>query len=240
MLFRLLMYPLVALALTCTGLAQAQTSPAADAAFKHLDDYLKNNPLDFETSFNATSDGNELYSGTGHFLIQRPNQLHAEITLAGGSYLVISDGTILTIYDTKRHKYSQTASPPSLAAAFGFFTGELGIDSQVLDFMGVVDNVVTGSDGAKTSASGSETIGGKSCDKFTVSGPSGDDTWLAWLEKSDKPLLCKLIYRSVDGPAQTNSFKWNPTPAFTQQTFEFVPPAGSSKIDIGDLNLASP
>lgn len=241
MLYRLLIYPALALMLVCAGVAQAQTNDAAaEVAFKNLDDYLQKNPLDFETSFNATSDGNELYRGTGHFLIQRPNQLHSEITLSQNTYWVISDGTVLTIYDVQQHKYSQTASPQSLAAAFGFFTGELGIDSQVLNFMDIVDSVVTGSDGTKATAAGSDMIAGQQCDKFTVSGSSGDDTWQVWLQKGDKPLLCKLVYQSVDGPAQTNTFTWKTTPAFTPQTFEFSPPAGAAKVDIGDLNLASP
>jgi len=240
MLNRLLLYPVLALLFTGISVAQAQTSESAAVTFKHLDEYLQANPLDFETAFDASSDGNELYRGKGHFLIQRPNDLRAEITLGHNTYLIISDGTVLTIYDEQQHKYSQTAAPPSLAAAFGFFTGEIGIDSQVLNFMDIVDNVVSASDGTKASTAGSDTIDGKACDKFAVADASGDNTWQVWLEKGDKPLLCKLVYHSVDGPEQTNSFSWKTSPAFAADTFKFSPPAGSAKVDIGDLNLASP
>lgn len=240
MFYRLLVYPALACLFAGNAVAQAPTSDSAKVAFEHLAQYLQKNPLDFGTAFDASSDGNELYRGKGHFLIQRPNDLHAEITLGNNTYLIISDGTTLTIYDEQQRKYSQTASPQSLAAAFGFFTGEIGIDSQVLNFMDIVDNVVSGSDGTKAVATGSSTIDGRDCDTFTVADQSGDNTWKVWLGKGDTPLIYRLVYHSVDGPSQTNTFTWNATPAFTADTFKFSPPAGSAEVDIGDLNLASP
>lgn len=240
MSYRFFVYPFLALTLTCAGLTSARADDAAQAAFKKLDDYLQSNPLDFQTTFNATSDGNELYHGTGRFIIRKPSALRANVALGRNTYLVISDGSVLTIYDPQQKKYSQTPAPPSLPAAFGFFTGELGIDSQVLNFMNVVHDAVSGSDGTTVKSSGSATIDGKSCDEFTVSASSGDDTWNVWLEKGDKPLLCKLIYRSVDGPAQSNMFHWNSAPAITPETFTFTAPSGATKVDVGDLNMASP
>lgn len=223
-----------------TAAGEAQTSSSADTAFKKLADYLQSNPLDFQTTFDAKSGGNELYRGKGHFLLRRPNQLHAEITLGGNVYWIISDGTVLTIYDVQQRKYSQTPSPATLSAAFGFFTGEIGIDSQVLNFMEIVDDAVSGSSSFKVTSAGSGTIDGKNCDQFAVASASGDDTWQAWLEKGDKPLLCRLIYKSVDGPAQTNTFAWKSPAAISAESFTFSPPAGAKKVDIGDLNLAAP
>lgn len=240
MSFRFFAYPFLALMLAATGVAEGQTSDAAQAAFKKLDDYLQNNPMDFETKFNATSDGNELYHGTGHFILRQPTALRADISLNANTYVVISDGTVLTIYDPQQKKYSQNAAPGSLSAAFGFFAGELGIDSQVLNFMGVVHEAVSGNDGTTIKAAGNESVDGKSCDKFTVTGASGDDTWQVWMEQGDKPRFCKLVYHSVDGPAQTNMFHWNAAPKISPDTFTFTAPAGSTKVDVGDLNMVSP
>lgn len=237
---RSLIYPALALALACTSPAQAQSSDAAKVAFKKLDDYLQKNPVDFETSFDAQSDGNELYRGKGHFIIRQPNALRADTTLGHNTYVVVSDGSVLTIFNPQDKRYSQNAAPQSLPAAFGFFTGEIGIDSQVLNFMSIVHDVVASGDIAKVTDSGSDVIDGKSCDKFTVSEASGDDTWQVWLEKGDTPLICKLVYKSVDGPAQSNTFHWNAAPTLTAETFTFSPPAGSTKVDIGDLNMVSP
>ncbi|HML30887.1 MAG TPA: DUF2092 domain-containing protein, partial [Hyphomicrobium sp.] len=94
--------------------------------------------------------------------------------------------------------------------------------------------------GSTVKAGGSDTINGKSCREFTVSTASGDDTWQVWMEQGDKPLLCKLVYRSVDGPAQSNTFHWNGAPKISPETFSFTAPAGAAKVDVGDLNMASP
>jgi hypothetical protein len=240
MLNRLLAFSFLALITNASAPAGAGIDGAAQTAFQNLDAYLQNNPLDFETSFDASSGGNELYRGKGHFIIHQPNALRADITLAHGSYLVTSDGQILTIYNPQQKKYAQASSPSSLSAAFSFFTGELGIDAQVLNFMDIVHTIVADNNGTTIKAGGSETIGGKTCEAFTVNTNSGSDTWQAWLEKGDKPLLCKLVYHSVDGPAQSNTFSWNAAPRESAGAFGFSPPAGSTKVDVGDLNMVAP
>jgi len=254
MLYRSLLYPLVAWILASPSLAQDQTetpkfapsdlatsaSGEPDAIFKRLHDYLKSSPLAFETSFDARSQGDELYRGSAHFLIRQPNLLRIETSSGDRSYVVISDGKVLTIYNPHLRKYAQMPAPDSPAAAFGVLTGEMGVESQVLNFLGAADDVVAGADGMKVAAAGSSTIAGRQCDGFTVVDRLGDNKWEAWLEKNDVPLLCKLIYHSVDGPAQTNEFSWKPTPVFSPDTFVFSPPEGSTKVDVGSLGLAPP
>jgi hypothetical protein len=254
MLYRLLFYPIMAWMLASVCLAQAQTEPSKNAppnsggtvsnevrgTFDRLKNYIANNPLDFDTSFNARADGNELYRGSIHFLLRQPNLLRAEASYGEASYVVVSDGTVMTIYNPAQRKYSQSAAPASLAQAFGFFSGEVGVDSQILNFLSVVEQAANGSDDFKLVAAGSETIGGRQCDKFTVTGKMGDNWWDAWLEKAKIPLLCKVVYHNVDGPTQTNEFRWKPTPVLSKDTFAFSPPAGSTKVEIGDLNLAAP
>ena len=86
--------------------------------FERLNNYIKSNPLDFETTFEARAGGDELYRGSVHFLLRQPNQLRAEASFGEATYLVISDGTVMTIYNPQQRKFSQTAAPASLAAAF--------------------------------------------------------------------------------------------------------------------------
>jgi hypothetical protein len=254
MLYKRFLYPLVAWMLASTCVAQAQTEPpklapsdsvgsdssGPGAIFKRLHDYVKNSQLDFETSFDARSQGDELYRGTAHFQIRQPNLLRIETASGDHSYLTISDGKVLTIYNPHERKFAQMPAPDSPAAAFGLLTGEMGVESQVLDFLRVVDDVVAGSGDVKLAAAGSGTIGGRQCDKFTVVERMGDNRWEAWLEKSEVPLLCKLVYQNVDGPAQTNEFSWKPNPVFSQDTFVFSPPEGSTKVDVGSLGLSPP
>jgi hypothetical protein len=254
MRYQMLLYLLVAWMLASPSIAQAQTEPpklapsdlATSASsepvviFKRLHDYLKSSPLDFGTSFDARTQGEELYRGSAHFLIRQPNLLRIETSSGHRSYIAISDGKVLTIYNPHERKFAQMTAPDTPAAALSLLTGEMGVESQVLDFLRVIDDVVAGSNDIKVAAAGSGTIGGRQCDKFTVVGRMGDIRWEAWLEKSEVALLCKLVYQNVDGPTQTNEFSWKPNPVFSQETFVFSPPEGSTKVDVGSLGLAPP
>ena len=252
MLYRLLLFPLAAWMLTSNCVAQDQTEPpksapsdlAATASsepraiFKRLHDYLKSNPLDFETSFDARLLGDELYRGSSHFLIRQPNLVRIESDIGNRSYLTVSDGKVMTIYNPRQRKFAQTTAPNSPAAAFGMLTGEMAVESQVLRFLGVVDDVDAGADGIKVTAAGSSTIGGRQCDRFTIAGQMGE-SWEAWLEKNDVPLLCKLL-NHAEATVQTNEFKWKSNPVFSPETFVFSPPQGSTKVDVGSLGLSPP
>ena len=251
MLYRMLLYPLAAWMLASTCVAQAQTeSPklapsdlAANASsepgvmLKRLHDYVKSSPLDFETSFDARMQGDELFRGSVHFLISRPDLLRIETNSGRNSYVVISDEKVMTIYDPRQRKFAQMTAPHSPAAAFSLLTGEMGVESQVLNFLGVLDDVVAGADGIHVAAAGEGTIGGRQCDRVTIVGPSSDK-WEAWLEKSDVPLLCKLV--NYGDTVQTNVFKWKSSPVFSPETFVFSPPQGSTKVDVGSLGLSPP
>jgi hypothetical protein len=222
------------------NLEEPSRTPDAKLVFMRLRDYLKKGPLDFETSFDARSQGTELYRGLVHFIVSQPNLLRIEASSGDRSFILISDGKLLTIYNPGLHKYAQVDAPSSPAAAFSILTGELGVESQILDFFVAADDVVSETSEIKVDATGPSNIGGRQCDGFTLSGKMGDNQWEAWLEKKNVPLMCKLIYHSVDGPVQTNEFTWNPTPLLTPDTFVFSAPAGSKKVDMGTLGLSLP
>src|SRR6185503_19546573 len=172
MLYRMLLYPLMALMFASTCLAQAQTEPPKlapsdpapsgssepGAIFKRLRDYVKSSPLDFETSFDARMLGDELYRGSSHFLIWQPNLVRIETNSGNRSYLTVSDGKVMTIYNPRQRKSAQMTAPDSPAAVYGMLTGEMGVEAQVLRFLRVVDDVVAGADSAKPVAAGSSTI----------------------------------------------------------------------------------
>ena len=125
MSYRILLCALVAWMLASTGIAQAQTEPSKNASsnsvasasgeprviFKRLHDYVKSTPLDFETSFDARTLGEELYRGSVHFQICHPNLLRIETSSGRNAYVVISDGKVMTIYDPKQRKFAQTTAP---------------------------------------------------------------------------------------------------------------------------------
>lgn len=248
MLRATLFYLLVVWMSVTSCLAQTQTPSSTPSEtdpaviFGRLRDYLDNNPLDFKTSF--VVGGDAPFRGSMQFFIQRPNLFRVESTIAHRSYVIVSDGQVMTIYVPKDKKFAQLPAPARPASALRIGAGLMGLESKVLEFIDVVDDIAAGRKDLRVSAAGSETIAGKQCDGFTVvdATVAVTNTWKVWLQKSQIPLPCKLETRSSDFlSTQTNEFSWKqPAPAFARDTFVFTPPPGGENVSVGDLGLSAP
>jgi hypothetical protein len=214
----------------------------ATAAFSKLAAYLSGNPLDFETSFSSRSAilDTGFLKGKARIIAAQPNLLRLDTTGSKGSFLVISDGTTLTILDRSSNKYAQTSASPSLGATVNLFTGLMAVEPQTLLFLDAVKAVASGQAKAQASALTSEVVGGRTCNRYTVAGSEGSK-WEAWLEAKDIPLPCKLVSRDSDNPdaaVQTNEFTWAPSSAQPADAFKFTPPQASKQVDFGDLGFS--
>ncbi len=240
--------------LACATFAGLLGAAAEDPStvFKKLAGYISAHPLDFETSFSSRSAilDTGLINGRARIIAAQPNRLRLDTTGSKGSFLVVSDGTTLTVLNRKSNTYAQTPAPDSLGATVNLFTGLLALEPQTLLFMDAVQDVASGQGKVQAASSKAETIGGRTCQRYAVAGSEGA-TWEAWLETKDIPLPCKLISRDGDDPAaavQTNEFTWtaNAAPAadtfkFTPpaaDTFKFTPPEASKLVDFGDLGMS--
>ena len=120
------------------------------------------------------------------------------------------------------------------------FTGLISVEPQTLLFLDAVKAVASGQAKAQASALGSEVVGGRTCNRYTVAGSDGLK-WEAWLEAKDLPLPCKLVSRDSDDPGaavQTNEFTWAPVLRSSAETFNFTPPQASKQVDFGDLGFS--
>ena len=222
-----------------TGLAQVEIptpSPQATTAsgepaavFSRLRDYLVSKPLDFQTTFVARSDTLGTLRGTLHFLVQRPNLFRIESSSGHGSYVVISDGKVMTIYKPKDLKYAQVPAPSTPREGLGLVTGLMAMESQTLVLLGVIEDVAEGGKGLQVTVGDTEAIGGRQCEGFTIVETTEVVTtkWKVWLEKNYVPLVCKFVTGSTESLAdamQTNEFNWKQNPAFPPDAFVFTPP----------------
>jgi hypothetical protein len=224
---------------TVAGKCEPAAVNDATAAFSKLAAYISANPLDFKTSFSSRSAiiDTGFLKGEARIIAAQPNLLRLDTTGSKGSFLVISDGTTLTILDRNTNKYAQASASPSLGATVNLFTGLMAVEPQTLMFLEAVQAVASGQAKAEASAVASEVIGGRTCNRYTVAGPEGSK-WEAWLEAKDIPLPCKLVSRDSDDPdasVQTNEFTWAPSAAQSSETFKFTPPQASKRVDFGDL-----
>jgi len=218
----------------------ASGEPAA--VFGRLRDYLVSKPLDFQTTFTAHSDTLGTLRGALHFLVQRPNLFRIESSSGHASYVVISDGKVMTIYKPKDQKYAQVPAPSTPREGLGLVTGLMAMESQTLVLLGVIEDIADGGKGLQVTAGGTEAISGRQCDGFTIVETMEVVTtkWKVWLEKSDVPLVCKFVTGSTESLAhamQTNEFSWKQSPVFPPDAIAFTPPNGSEKADVGGLGL---
>ncbi len=225
-----------------SAVPQTADEAAADdtrQAFARLDDYLKNNAIQFTTSYDAQNVSLGASRGNGHFYVERPNLLRIELSGAGFSYLMISDGKVFTIYDEKKRKYAQRPATERPIEAVNLFTGLASFQSRVLQFLGLVGDVASGDSGLKVTKVGVYRVGNLACVRYDMqyTSEADSDKWTAWLRKDGLPLPCKTVIRSSDeGSQQTNLYNWsNGTPR--SGTYIFTPPSGSTQVDISELAL---
>ena len=119
--------------------ATTETESTYRAQFVQLSEYLSENAL--ETSYVSQNRSLGTSRGTAHFVIGRPNLLRVEITAPNFSYLLISDGDVLTIYNQIINNYTQVLAPRRPLGALMLFTGLTAFEAQVLRFLGVISDV---------------------------------------------------------------------------------------------------
>jgi outer membrane lipoprotein-sorting protein len=107
--------PLFAWVLAMPCLAQ---SSEPQAVFKRLQDYAGSNALDFQTTFDARSETVGTVRGSVHFLIQRPNFFRIEGTAGHTTFVLVSDGQTMTIYNP--NGFSWKLNPALSSEAFKF------------------------------------------------------------------------------------------------------------------------
>jgi hypothetical protein len=236
----LLAAPLTSACLADDAIPAAHTNvDDAQKTFARLDEYMKNNSIQFSTTYDAQNVSLGTSRGTAHFFIERPNLLRIEFSGAGFSYLMISDGKVFTIYDENTRKYAQQGAPEKPIQAVNLFTGLAALQARVLQFWGLVGDIASSDSDIKVTKTGVDRVGGLTCARYEIQYVSGvdSDQWTAWLRDDGVPLPCKTFIKSPDeGSQQTNLYDWA-SKLSPSGKFNFTPPAGSAEVDVSKLNL---
>ena len=141
-------------------------------------------------------------------------------------------GGLLTVFSPESKYYAQTEAPDAVGAALRFALEELDIDAPLSDFFrpdiaeAMLTDVHTGL------YLGLSRIRGVECHQLALRHPEADVQ--IWVSTGDKPLPRKIVITSIwesGSPRFTSHLEWNPSPAFTEDTFDFTAPAGAMNID---------
>lgn len=214
--------------------ASDRVSTEAAAKLKLFHDYIRDNAvLNFKVRLTVRSSLNgEITRGTASFLTRAPNFFRVEVAVRGRRYDVRSDGQLITISRPANDIYAQQPTSSTLLRSMYTVAGLTNISGRMLDFFWAS----AATRDVRIFSIPSAQVGGRACDGIRI--VRFEETFDVWLERSGKPLPCRLESRRIDGSAMSvNSytFEWLQPPAITSDTFRFMPSIKSREVDALDL-----
>lgn len=211
--------------------------PAAVQALKDMGAYLQTLKR-YQVSTDVTGervlgDGQKLqHSASARLDVVRPNKLHVVMRTVSSQRDLTYDGKVVTLYLPARKQYSTVEFTDTIGALIDRFEAKYGVQIPLQDLF------LFGTPAAQTDNfesamnAGQEIIGGEVCDHYAFR--RGTIDWQIWIASGSKPLPRKLVITNRSDEARPQSVSligWNLKPTFTDATFKFTAPKGSTKVD---------
>lgn len=180
------------------------------------------------------ADGQKLqHSATARMDVQRPNKLRARMSSARSERQLIFDGKTVTLYTPALKYYSNVAFTGTLAELVEQLEERYGVEVPLSDLF-VWGTPLAPLDKIESAMNaGQDFIGGNLCDVYAFR--QGQVDWQIWITASGKPLPRKIVITSRADEARPQSvhlIDWNLKPAFSESTFRFTPPQGTTQVEI--------
>lgn len=173
--------------------------------------------------------------------VDRPGKLQADIVGGppGTSRHVWFDGKTFTLYTEPGNYYASVPAPATIKELMSDLETRYGIELPLSDIF----TLGTDPEGLKRVTSavylGDEMLNGKTCSHYAYH--EKDIDWQLWTQKGSQPLPCKINIVTTgdkERPQYTAVYRWNLSPAITQNTFDFSPPQGAHQITFVQANEA--
>ena len=179
--------------------------------------------------------------GAGHIIqnasevtmrVSKPDSMHmTKEDTQDTKHLYFNDG-VLSIYTDPLGYYAQTEVPDGLGAAVDFAIDEIGIDAPLLDFVSkdMMEDLLA--DAEEVRHLGTSRIRGKLYDHVTIR--SSEIDMQIWIASEGQTLPGKLVISSKwegGSPRFVVFMTWNTDPEFSDDIFNFIPPAGATEIN---------
>jgi hypothetical protein len=173
------------------------------------------------------------FNHTARQWVQRPNKLRAERTGDLVDQVFVYDGKTLTLHNPTAKAFAQVPVPATLEGMLDFARDRLDVvapagdlvykDAYTILMDGVTEGFVVGK----------AVIEGVRCDHLAFRAPHVD--WQIWIQEGAQPLPRRLLITTRDQPNapqfSITMTRWNLNPQIGPRTFDFVAPAGATKVD---------
>lgn len=229
--------------------ATEQAAPANDASaqnaknlLKGMSDYLaaqKAISLAYDSVFEVvTKDKQKLQLATsGTVDLTRPDKIHTTRQSGFSDTEMTFDGKTLTILGKGKNAYVQAEAPGTVDQLIDQLRDKFHRQLPGADLLqsGVYDQLMADVTDVKDLGSGM--INGKECDHLAFR--AKDTDWQIWIAQGKEPYPCRYVITSK-GVDQAPEFSmtirdWKAGAGAGQPSFTFTPPAGSTKMDVKDL-----
>jgi len=224
-----------------TGTAQPAAS-AVDAgsiqALKDMGAYLQTLQR-FQVSNQLTgervlADGQKLqHSAMADLDVARPNRLRVRMVTATSERELIFDGKTVTLFQPAQKYYSSVELVDTLNGLGNRLRERYGVELPLADLF-VWGTPAAPLDKIESAMNaGQDFVGNDICDHYAFR--QGNIDWQIWITTGGKPLPRKIVITNRADEARPQSVSlitWNLKPSFTDAVFTFIPPKGSSKIEI--------
>jgi hypothetical protein len=221
----------------------------ADRILRAMSEYLQSaDQFTFlaEVSYDAVMvSGQKIqYGGTGEISVRRPDHFRVEHRGDEKNLRVVFNGKMFTFHNIDADLYAQKEMKTDIDTAvdrmfekFGFSvpTADLVYSDPYATLTASVD------DGFHV---GMHTVRGVTCHHLSFSQEFID--WQIWIEDGPQPLPRKLLITYKDEPGSpqyaVELSRWNLDPRISEAYFEFVPPAGTGRMEFlpGEPEEAAP
>jgi hypothetical protein len=225
---------------TATEAVPAQVvSPEAQAILDRMTAYLRG-LQSFSIDSDSTRDevvsyGYKLqHNEHSRLIVNRPQQLRAEVTGDLRNRTFVYDGKSLVIHSPDDEVYTRAPATGNLNNLIGGLL-DAGVELPLIDVLyqagaGTLTEAVRG--GVLV---GDSTIEGVPCYQLAFRQANAD--FQLWIEKGDRPLPRKVVITTryeVGDPQYSAVMSWNVQPKLDKSTFTFSAPKGTTEIPFAD------
>jgi hypothetical protein len=234
---------LVAPASVAVARAQAPASPPIDeeagAALARMSKTLLASQFSFDArTFRSYAGPNGEMLHIAHrmkTIVRRPDRVSIAVSGDDGSINLLYDGKAVVIYGVEQKMYASIPAAGTIDKVLDTVQERTGTDFPLADLLSddPKDSVLAGVTSARQV--GTSTIDGVSCRHFFLV-QAQDMEFELWLEDNERSLPRRLVvtYRSLPGrPVMIAELSnWDLSIAAADSTFEFVPPAGVTQVEL--------
>ena len=223
----------------------AAIQPQAVAALEKMGRYLrglKSFGLKGDTLIEVVDeDGQKLqFPGTVEYQVRTPDRLRLTVKTDRKQREFFYDGKTFTVYGPRNQYYASVDAPPTLHALMQVARDRYGIELPLPDLFlwGTPEAPVSALTGARFV--GPARIDGTVTEQYAFRQEGVD--WQLWLEQGDQPLPRRLVITTTDDPAQPQyaaNLTWDTRATFKDATFAFVPPKGSARIELVEVDVVA-